>query len=1151
MKKPYIKLLGFIALMIILVSGLTYLSLNHVTKTKDKEVTKKMNVALVNEDEGTKFNDDALHFGDAFVKSMEKDDTQNWHIVSRGIAENGLENGTYDMMVIIPNEFSKRALSINEEAPEPVVLDYKVNASENDKVQAEAKETVGSILNDFNTRIIDVYFASVIGNLQEAQDNVAALVAEDAKYKNMYNGLIHEPLSSYTEQFETVKTSSQASKDSFKSYEDLMAAFEEGLNDKLKTSEDYQSNIAEAEKVMEKNRQSNVNFMDQLEQYNSTLHNDNMNEQLQKLQVANDYINAQFNNDQQNRNLSNIAGQTTRLKSRLQESLEKIDETNQQLNALLEASLIDDEIVEEIETIIANSYDVDDGLSDLLSARDKDLRKKINKHIKQIPTMNKNKVEDADLSTEMKQEIKNVITVTENYIDDIEPVSTRERDILTDHVEVLIQHLKNDGITITDTVELPKNKKSGQEFTLHDIPKAFNIEYLNLKLPNQPSKNYKRKRAKQTIQLPANEQGKFTVELKLTLKDKYEESLKGFDIYNEIAGWGWSLYQTDLNDELSKEDDVKTVSYYRTNTKLVASAQENKVEKQTAEDEGANPEKEPEGEDENTEGEGANPEEETGNTGGEEGNSEDEDETPKEDEKPEDEDEDEEDEEEEEVEKVEVINNQIHHKVTQPVIDESTVNLINAVENTITPYQNLLPLYEAYFGFDLTCGSDDCGSFKVKGDATLQDVAKKQSLYYLFNKANIKDLMSDYILNQIEEEVKSEIDAPIVALKNDMDHYRNFVQETDKNAKQLVDKVIETRGETRQLNQSIEKTLANITDWREDSSQLLTHQTEQQSNFDEGEMAVTGLTQEFQPLLTQSQSLRDQSLSNLETTEQVYRTFDTVDEQATKIQQSGTDLVQQADNLKTNMTNKMIEDEQFVENFSGVLENSRIGDQPNEELYDFLSSPVDTENKGLMIKGDTFTPYFLVLIGFIVALFTGYVISTTAKRRHMRSQFDGERSLIGSNSLITGITAGIGVLEGLIIGILSANYLDLSQGRLIIWTGLMILVMLSMVFLSAYLLRQLHMVGMFILLVVMSMYLFLTKALGSGFSEGAQLRAYSPLQYVENMLSRFMQGNSDYQPILFGIIILIVLGVLGNLFVFERSQKEVAEDETDATNTQA
>src|SRR5699024_11057773 len=140
MKKPFIRLILFMVLMIVLTAGLTYMSLNNVSETKDKEDSTKMNVALVNEDEGTTFNKEELDFGERFVKSLDKNNEQDWYVVSRGVAENGLERATYDMMIVIPNDFSDRALSMTDDHPEQVVLDYKINASDNDKVQAQAED---------------------------------------------------------------------------------------------------------------------------------------------------------------------------------------------------------------------------------------------------------------------------------------------------------------------------------------------------------------------------------------------------------------------------------------------------------------------------------------------------------------------------------------------------------------------------------------------------------------------------------------------------------------------------------------------------------------------------------------------------------------------------------------------------------------------------------------------------------------------------------------------------------------------------------------------------------------------------------------------------------------------------------------------------
>src|SRR5699024_3235376 len=112
-----------------------------------------------------------------------------------------------------------------------------------------------------------------------------------------------------------------------------------------------------------------------------------------------------------------------------------------------------------------------------------------------------------------------------------------------------------------------------------------------------------------------------------------------------------------------------------------------------------------------------------------------------------------------------------------------------------------------------------------------------------------------------------------------------------------------------------------------------------------------------------------------------------------------------------------------------------------------------------------------------------------------------------------------------------------------------ILIMLAMLFVASYLLGQVKMIGMFILLGVMSMYLFLTITLGNGFGGSVHLRAYSRLHYLENMLTKAIQGDTNYHVILFSVIIVAVLAALANLLVWHRNQGNLAKDEQDATQT--
>src|SRR5699024_9444411 len=151
--------------------------------------------------------------------------------------------------------------------------------------------------------------------------------------------------------------------------------------------------------------------------------------------------------------------------------------------------------------------------------------------------------------------------------------------------------------------------------------------------------------------------------------------------------------------------------------------------------------------------------------------------------------------------KVYIYKNKIEHQVTKPVIDESTLSLINAVENTISPYQKLLSTYETYFGFDLACeGKMSCAEIEIGDDDSLKNIATDESCYHLFNETSVKDLLADYILKKIEGDVKEAVNGPIDSLNSDIEDYRDFIKETDANAEELVEKITETKVETRNLN---------------------------------------------------------------------------------------------------------------------------------------------------------------------------------------------------------------------------------------------------------------------------------------------------------------------------------------------------------------
>ncbi|GGB34806.1 type VII secretion protein EsaA [Lentibacillus populi] len=1160
MKKGFKQLILFLVLMVVLASGSSYLSLNHVTKSKNAKDVQTMAIALVNEDEGATFNNNDLSFGDAFVKSLDKNNEHDWYVVSRGVAESGLERNTYDMMVVIPNDFSEKALSISSEAPEHVVLNYKINASGNKNFQAEAEKTASSILNDFNRRIIDVYFASVIGNLQEAQDNIGEVVKEEALYTNTYNNSIHSPLANYTDQFSNVKDSAKTSKDSFSGLEDTLGTFGKQLSDDANMNQDYLSSMSDTSKLLENNSVLSMSFLEQLNQFNAGLNSGDVEEQLRNLQTANRYINYQFgkSGNELNENTETINAYINRLKGFLDDTYKSVDKSQENVKETL------DKVETDLTKMLNDALGDKEKIGNLFSKYDKNAKQKIREQIKMLSSLNEEDIDKLGLPDNIALELKNVIAVTNKYIrEKIDPELTPPvgSNPIDQQVWELKKHLNNQGVIATDTEDIRHDDNRNHLFEL-EIPEQYELKWLLIKLPRD--KDYKKVPLKEidnnvyTTNLGALVTGEIGVKAKLKLKNP-DSPINAF----HPVTWSWKLGPTDeaiennpdlfsfqeeniplianmsTEDDQVSEDNTSSSKDKDTSSVPEEADQSSKAPVEESDQKTETDKKEPGDGDRLGENEQVDPEEDI-NPGDDNKNSDDS--QPPEDNTGEDEP------------AEEIVSDYYYHKLMVPAdLDSAVDQLINAVTNTINPYQKLIPQYEMYFGLELSCEKtsniENCPDLNATlGDGTsLKDIAKehKDSLYFLYNEADFSGLLASRIIEEVLGPVSQQFEKQINNFNGHvklLDQYINGDEE--KGIEGLAAQVAATTKQAAVLNDSLAQTLENITKWREQSLQLLEQQSEIQANNEEEHTAVMTLGSEFQPLLMSSQTLAEQAQTNLNSAENVYQTFDNIDEQASQIQQSGTNLVSKAGELSVNMTNNLLEDQEFADNFADVLANSRIGDRQNEDLYDFLSNPVQTKNNGTIVAGDDkFTPYFLVLVCFIVALFTAYVISTNNQRRIADDQFESEKSLMGKNTLITTITGSIGVAEGIIIGLLSGYFLHISEGELIKWTGLITLVMVVMLLVATYLLRQLKMIGMFILLVVLSLYLFLTKALGSGIAGLETLRMYSPLQHVETLISKTALGATSYGTGVFVLLGLALIGVLANLLVLYRTARKGEEDD--------
>ncbi|QXE02878.1 type VII secretion protein EsaA [Terribacillus sp. DMT04] len=1204
MKKFDKRWILFLVLIVLLASGLSYLTLHQeTTKTAEQPKTQNMSIALVNEDNGSTFNGTELAFGDAFISSVSENENNEWFVVSRGVAESGLKNNTYDMMIVIPNDFSEKSLNITAEAPEQVVLQYKVNASESPQIKQQAEKTASDILNDFNRQIIDVYFASIIGNLQNAQDSIGQMVNRQAVYTNSYNSNVYQPLSGYTDQFNSVQDNTKASKESFTSFEDLLASYEEQLVEESQTGTDFVDELDEVMQLKESNTTNLATFQEQMAQFSEGLTSAEVEQQLDQLAATNEAINQQFAANRENAantsvmrtpvtalNTANIYSGSVSLKQQLQQSSERVAALQQDINAYLTESneQFRNKIGERINNTIVNDLEEDSSIeivNMLFDDPDEVAKTRINTAIEKLPSLDPEDFQGVGLEDEdnnVVNEITNVIATTNKYLSENNKSYNPDSDTLKDEFNRLNEKLTEEGVQVTDTVILEENKKEGQIFTL-DKPDGFTIENLTLQLPGEEEQNYTTKIVEERkVKLPANREGEFKVNLTLR-----KEEAENFDVFNPI-NWSWELEQKDIKD-VDKPDELayapasgQLLASLNIDTKTNMNVEDGNTEDNTnattpPKEEAEtvpNQEKEPNNDGDSNQGNTDTPETEQGNESGvkpeqpsngekptDDENAGEEPGTGKPDEngenpgtdKPDEDkenpgaDEPDEDKEEQEPEKLYIENNVIKHEISSSVedLDKTTKTLIQTAANSISGYQELGALYESYYGFGLH------GLPKGFNEESLDSLSTPNSLHSLFNKKDIKQLLTDYMTGQITGSVTEQLRTPTETFRLQVSNYQEQLQQTIANADSLTNQVAATNEQAAVLNQSVNQTLEDVAAWRDQMLALLEQQAEIQTNAQGEQEAVLTLNSEFQPLLTSSQALAEQAQSNTNTADQVYDTFESIDTQAQQIEESGTTLVSEAEQLASNMTDKLSDDRNFTENFTEVLENSRVGERQNENLYEFLSNPVQTSNEGtIAAQSETiFTPYYLVLISFIVVLFTAYVISTLHMKRKQSDQFASESTLLAQNVPITIITAGLGVLEGIVIGIVSSYYLPIDDMNKLQITAVMAFLITAMLLVATYLLRQLKMIGMFILLAIFSVYLFFTDAIGTASTAFPAIEKFSPLQYMETFMLRIVEGSVNYTAAIFILIVAAAAGAIVNLLVFSQTDKGVDIADEDQQET--
>ena len=263
--KKLFKYIGNVVLVIALLAAVVTLNVavqKNTSSARDSKLRTdqktKLNVAVVNEDRAVKVDKKEYNLGASYVKNLERDDSQNWYIVTRGAADAGLENGKYQLVVTIPSDFSEKVLDVNAISADRTIVTYKVNAAGNQQIENEANNLAKDIIADLNSQLVDMYMASILSNLYTAQQNVQAssevqitnignyrtnLLESAIGSKNIFPTLVSMSASS-VEANNSLKTTLETYAKAFDDLDNSQATYGKNFDSLLKQRADDQVNYA-------------------------------------------------------------------------------------------------------------------------------------------------------------------------------------------------------------------------------------------------------------------------------------------------------------------------------------------------------------------------------------------------------------------------------------------------------------------------------------------------------------------------------------------------------------------------------------------------------------------------------------------------------------------------------------------------------------------------------------------------------------------------------------------------------------------------------------------------------------------------------------------------------------------------------------------
>lgn len=212
---------------------------------------RKANVAVVNEDNGIETKTGEVKYGIDFVKLLGQNADGNYKVTSRVAAQEGLNDGKYDLVIIVPKNFTEKAITYNSNEPEPTFLEYSKSPrlSQSEGLKADV---VSKILKETaNKTLIQTFTLEVLKTMQGMQEKSLHIIDNEVKYQKTFKDNVEKPMSDAMTSFNSNLGELASQQGLLGHFDSSVKGFDEGVKAQTEAENKHAQDLAELRKQYE------------------------------------------------------------------------------------------------------------------------------------------------------------------------------------------------------------------------------------------------------------------------------------------------------------------------------------------------------------------------------------------------------------------------------------------------------------------------------------------------------------------------------------------------------------------------------------------------------------------------------------------------------------------------------------------------------------------------------------------------------------------------------------------------------------------------------------------------------------------------------------------------------------------------------------